>query len=122
MSSPIVIPFNFDPIQISVVTTSFTVPAGRYARVIANVEGSATFTINGATALRGTQNSVLTSSVMRTDGSGFLAAGPTTGIQNAYGFGVDQKPLVHDFFLPTGTIINGSGSWRAVVEQYNKIT
>lgn len=33
MSSPIVVPFNFDPIATTVRTANYTIPAGRYARV-----------------------------------------------------------------------------------------
>jgi len=35
MSSPIVIPFNFQPVQTSKKTTNYTIPAGRYARATA---------------------------------------------------------------------------------------
>lgn len=33
MSSPIVVPFNFDPIATSIKTSNYTIPAGRYARI-----------------------------------------------------------------------------------------
>lgn len=33
MSSPIVVPFNFQPAETSIKTSNYTIPAGRYARV-----------------------------------------------------------------------------------------
>lgn len=145
MSSPLVIPFDHNPIAISVKTASYTIPVGRYARVIANLEGSATITINGATALRGTQNNVLGSSAIGgaqrayTFYSGFgfstvsrylLVTSAATDqntvasadISNAFTTATDQKTVIADFFCPTGTVISGTGVWRAVVTEYNKIS
>lgn len=145
MSSPIYIPsssgFNNNPSSTSVKVASYTIPAGKYARVVANLEGSATLTINGTTALRGTQNSVLGSSGMITQtqninasvtGGNTLFSGqvlisgggaPTGGTNNsgnaAFTSATDQKTVVQDFWCPTGTVINGTGTWRAIVTEYN---
>lgn len=116
--------FDFNPAAISVKTTNYTIPEGRYARVIANVEGSASFNINGSLALRGAQNSVLATSPLLLAKGGSGASGITAqstsaaGIEAAFSSQTDQKPLVQDFWVPQGTIISGSGSWRAVVEEY----
>lgn len=145
MSSPIYIPssagFNNNPLSTTVRTASYTIPAGRYARVVANLEGSATLTINGTTALRGTQNSILSSSGLITQtqiiNAGFggvstnfsgqvlmTGAGVNNGGTNNFGSaaftsGTDQKTVVQEFWCPTGTVINGTGTWRAIVTEYN---
>ena len=114
-----------NPIAISVKTAGYTIPANRYARAVVNLEGTATFTIDAVTALRGTQNSVLGSSAM--DGSlanvsefGINVQTSTASWGGAAAFtsATDQKTVVQDFFLPSGTVINGTGTWRAVVEEY----
>lgn len=127
MSAPYIVPFNFQPVAISVKTTSYTIPAGKYARVVVNLEGSATFTIGGVTALRGTQNSVLGSSPIThsTNGSAVrMAVGDPATFTNglAYASATDQKTLIADFFCPTGTVISGTVTWRAIVTEYNNIT
>jgi len=45
MSSPIVIPFNFQPVTTSVKTANYTIPTGRYARVIPSFPSIATTTV-----------------------------------------------------------------------------
>jgi hypothetical protein len=51
--SDIFIPFNFNPYSTSVKSSSYTIPSGYYALVTAYCEwnSSATFTIDGVTAL-----------------------------------------------------------------------
>lgn len=116
-----------NPASISVKTAGYTIPANRYARVIANVIGSATFTINGSTALSGTQNSVLGSDNLRictySGTTNFLATPPAApsafgAVGSAFTEATQQHNLVQEYFLPAGTIINGTGTWRAVVEEY----
>ena len=116
-----------NPASVNVRTAGYTIPADRYARAVANVIGSATFTINGVTALAGTQNSVLASDNLRlssVDGStpGGLYSGVSAnsiqGVGGAFSEATQQQNLVQDYFLPPGTIINGTGTWRAVVEEY----
>lgn len=131
MASNIYVPFNFAPLSVSVKTGSYTVPAGKYARAVVNLEGSATFTIGGVTALRGTQNSVLggsnmyiaTGSLNGGNTAGALFTGANSGtLSNAYSTTTDQKSLIAEIWLPSGTVINGTGTWRAVVTEYNNIT
>lgn len=125
------------PASVSVKTASYTIPAGRYARVIVNLEGSATFTINAVLALRGTQNSVITSNsnvyvttgvpnllVVSPPGQLHVSSGnwntsnSTSAVAPLYANATDQKTVVQDFWCPTGTVISGTLTWRAVVEEY----
>lgn len=48
MSSPIVIPFNFQPVATSVKTANYTIPVGRYARVIPSFPTIASTTVANA--------------------------------------------------------------------------
>lgn len=144
MAAPLVVPFNFQPTAASVKTGSYTIPAGSYARVVVNLEGSATFTIDTVTALRGTQNSVLGSSGLITQTQNIEASsagiattfsgqvliardgevngGTNNSGSNAFTAATDQKTIVAEYWLPTGTVINGTGTWRAAVMLYNEIT
>lgn len=132
MASNIYVPFNFAPAAISVKTTSYTIPAGKYSRVVANLEGSATLTINGVTALRGTENTVLASDNLRTftsaGSSNYLLVGTASSsagvaaIGGAFNESTSQTTTIADFFCPTGTVISGTGVWRAIVTEYNNIT
>ena len=107
---------NDRPLSVSVITGSYTVPAGRWAKVLVNLEGSASFTIGGVTALRGTQNSVVgsVSSSCNTTCSG-ASGWPTPGSA-----ATDQKTTVGQFEAPSGVVLNGSGTWRAVVTLYER--
>jgi hypothetical protein len=131
MSAPFFIPFNFQPASVSVKTASYTIPAGRYAYVVANVEGTGTFTIDAATALRSTQNSVLASDNLRTSTPASQQSSAlytstsdasASAIGGAFNETTDQKTVVHGYWVPSGTIINGTGTWRAVVTEYNQLT
>lgn len=133
MSAPLVVPFNFQPSAVSVKTGSYTIPAGKYAKVTVNLEGSATFTIGGVTAIRGTQNSVLGSSLLTTFNGGGAGSADnnslSTGVPTsensagaAFSSATDQKTVIAELWLPTGTVIDGTGTWRAVVQEFNNIT
>lgn len=143
MSSAFIVPFNQQPFSVAVKTGSYTIPAGYYARAIVNLEGSATFTIDAVTAIRGTQSNSLGSSPLsafqRTvivDGGGgtstrwaLLADGappssgnPDSADSDAFVTSVNQKTTIAEIRLPTGTVINGTGTWRAVVELYPMIS
>jgi hypothetical protein len=113
-----------NPVAVSVKTAGYTIPANRYARAVVNLIGSATFTINAVTALQGTQATLASTgpTVNRgTDGTSFgsIQAVTGAGIGTHSWSGVTyQETTVKDYFLPAGTIINGTGTWRAVVEEY----
>ena len=167
------IPFNFQPTTVSVETSSFTVPSGKYANVNAYVENGGSFTIDGDSALI-SQAGVLadvikvasenTASYTVPDGYRFegqathaanasvvidsvkagecddlvaasIKAGPgsvikTTGASNTNiditGFSIRESSpetnSTHSFWLPSGTVISGSGSWRATVSLFNEIS
>jgi hypothetical protein len=155
------------PASISVKTASYTIPAGRYARVYTECDSGGVFTINAV-------NAVVTSPFINVDvntgaatvsytvPSGYLAAlncGMTNGTtatlaingnlsiggnqiqQGTFGAGPGGSySLVSSsfnvvtlqgvatpsnatnrqatFYVPTGTVISGSGNWKAIVEEY----
>jgi hypothetical protein len=41
MSAPYIIPFNFQPVNTGISNSTYTVPAGKYARVVVNLSASA---------------------------------------------------------------------------------
>ena len=49
--SDIQVPFNFQPVSVSVKTGSYTIPAGQYAYVTAEVRDGGSFLIDGTAAL-----------------------------------------------------------------------
>jgi hypothetical protein len=51
MSAPFIVPFNFQPVSVSVKTASYTIPAGKYARVVVEVDSGGVFTIGGVSAV-----------------------------------------------------------------------
>ena len=90
--SDLFVPFNFQPLSVSVKSSSYTIPAGNYALVTVVVEhdgGAASFTIDTVSAIQ-----VMT--------AGNIATA--------------------SFWLPSGTVINGSGDWVATVQLYTNIT
>jgi hypothetical protein len=129
-----------NPVSISVKTAGYTIPANRYARAVVNVIGSGTFNIGGVTALAGTQQNVITnlnglirgagtpvfsSATAGTMGALHVPVGSpmqatlaATGLVQVFANETQQNNLVHDYFLPAGTVINGTGTWRATVEEY----
>ena len=142
MPAPLIIPFDNNPQSVTVITSSYTVPAGKFARVHYNLEGSSTLTVNGATAVRGTQYAVLGSSAIQyqTQGGFTYSAGGFSSSTNAnklittntgdasisnnvptaaFGQSTAQHTVTGDLFFPTGTVISGAGTWRAVVILYN---
>lgn len=107
------------PVAVSVQTAGYTVPAGRVARVTVNLEGSATFTINAALALRGTQNTVMAGSgTIFGNSGGSLHTSVTPGSGAAFTSATDQKTVVQTYTFPPGTVLNGTGTFRYVVEEY----
>jgi hypothetical protein len=129
MTAPFVMPFNFQPTSVSVKTGSYTIPSGKYARVSVALLGDSTFTIGGTTCLESKTWSVLSSDNLRlADGAATNALFTTvgnTGIGSTGG-AFNENPAYGNascsYFLPAGTVINGTGVWRAVVEEYFNIT
>jgi outer membrane lipoprotein SlyB len=167
MSAPFIVPFNFQPVSVSVKTGSYTIPSGKYARVYVECENGGTFTINGNTAM---DTDALLSATTHQTNSGiavtyttpanyraeviYLDSGTINGFvggnsggvlkNNYFSIGPGQTVSTSnigtfgsiigsaipgnatnrnaDFWLPTGTVINGTGIWRAVVMEYNEIT
>lgn len=130
MSSRILIPFNFQPVATAVKTASYTIPAGRYAKVSANVQTGGTFSISGVIALSSVSASwtALASSPVTTgnDGQGTamktMSGGTNTGAAFGSSTAVLQTSASESFWVPAGTVITGAGSWRATVQEYNNIT
>jgi len=173
MSAPFFLPFNFQPVSVSVKTGSYTIPAGKYARVTVEVDSGGIFTINtinactsagfiaidqanaslaalsysvptdyrGSAAFSSTLtdtysiagNSTInintnSSSPVGIDlGPGSVYSMPGGVASNAkgiHGVAIPSNATNRQatYWLPTGTVINGSGNWRAVVEEYNQIT
>jgi hypothetical protein len=153
-----------NPVAISVKTAGYTIPANRYARVIADCDSGGTVTINGVNALvtsaflnidqSGTNNitytvpsgyfgtasfisqlaaqfrinsnriqsynaDTYTNQFSVGPGGTFegIGAGTNNNIQG-YATPSGATNRIAEFFLPTGTVINGTGTWRAVVEEY----
>lgn len=154
------------PASISVKTASYTIPAGRYARIVAECDSGGTLTINAVTAITTAAfvNIDLqgnTSNFAYTVPSGFYAkvtaaagSGTTFSVNgnvsqtlagtaytsqfeigpsgtmavpsSFFGIGFVQGVAIPSnatnrqgqFFVPTGTVISGTGNWRAVVEEY----
>lgn len=107
------------PLSVAVKTAGYTIPANRVARCTVNLEGSATFTIDGTTALRSTQNTVLGGSSLKDTGTaGQLSTNSPTGTTSVFTASTDQKTIVHTVTLPAGTLIGGTGTFRVVVEEY----
>ena len=178
MSSRILVPFDNNPAAVSVKTASYTIPAGRFAKVYVEVDSGGIFTINGVNAVVTSAfanvdvYNATTTAVSYTVPTGFraelrmLANSPTdfTISGNANGPLYVQngnapsnyipeslvslgpgstvvsgsvntgKSIVGvaipsnatnrqaEFYLPTGTVISGSGNWRATVQEYNLIS
>lgn len=125
MSSALVVPFNFQPESTSVRTSSYTIPTGKYAKVDVQCIGGGTFTIDGATALSSSSWSVLASDNMRMDANNYLttgANGTIGGVGGAFNENTAYDNQTQTFWLPSGAVINGTGTWRAVVQIYSNIT
>jgi hypothetical protein len=156
------------PVSISVKTASYTIPAGRYAKVYTECDSGGIFTINAVNAVVTAAfvnidltNSNISQQVTYTvpsnykaDVSFYTTSGNTyiTSGNNAVGISpsgsminlplgpggslVAQRDTNSfasvtgnatpsnatnrqaTFTVPTGTVISGSGNWKAVVEEY----
>lgn len=154
------------PVSVSIKTSSYTIPAKKWARVYVEVENGGTFTIDTVTAMDtdavvGFGSTVVSSTAVGSYtmpsnyyGHAFLygstavtytgvasnllplndgrsvAMGPSNLV--GYGNGNANKSLLGyaipgnatnrnaEFKLPGGTVINGTGTWRATVELYER--
>jgi hypothetical protein len=173
MSSPIYIPssagFDNNPASVSVITTSYTIPAGKFARVYVACHSGGTMSINGVIAVdtdpflnvdvaatttatyvvptgyratvTGTGNAIYQININSNGLSSTYQSGSYTPefnigpagrmlSQSAFAtMGVQGVAIpsnkTHaevEFYLPSGTVITGAGSWRAVVQEYNAIS
>lgn len=172
MSAPFIVPFNHCPVSVSVITSSYTVPSGKYAKVVAECDSGGIVTLNGSNAITTaafvnvdvTSSSTATYTVpsnYRASVCGATAAADTFVINgnvggsigaNAYTQAYDVGPggtfatnftflsgsgtravqgvaipsnatnRQAEFFLPAGTVLSGSGNWRAVLMLYNVIS
>jgi len=169
MTAPLVVPFNFQPVSVSVKTASYTIPAGQYAYVVAYLQDGGSFTIDGSTVLVSKSGGLSARSGTLTGGQSFTVAannrwegqilytsgtnvsiggvsitspsgtmvtgivlGPSavithTGTNQTVYSGVEIPEenfteISEGFWVPTGTVINGAGDWRATVSLYNQIT
>lgn len=117
--------FNNKPASTTVRTASYTIPAGRYARVVANVQAGGTFTIGGVVALSSIALSwsVLASSPLAqnaSNGAGSLLTTTSGGGSGAFASTTAfmQTSACEYFWVPAGTVLSGAGTWRMTVEEY----
>lgn len=159
MSAKIVVSGNQTqkiPTEVSVKTSSYTIPAGKYARVVVECYSGGDFFINGNAALTTGPTTPLKfesglSSLSYTVPTGYILSLGTTSASSINGVALSsnfissgefpggtlftggtfknvtgvlkQTNATHkeaEFILPSGTVISGSGSWRAVVEEYEE--
>jgi hypothetical protein len=98
---------------------AYTAPSGFYAKVTAAAGGGTTFSVNGnvSQALTGTAYS----SQFEIGPSGTMAV-PSTFLSSGFIQGVaipsNATNRQATFYVPTGTVISGSGNWKAIVEEY----
>lgn len=162
------LPFNHRPSSTTVRTSSYSIPSGKYARVIVQVENGGSFSINGSTALTSDDGDVISVGVSSSNPSYVVPSGYTfvgqAGGGSVNGVTIDGNELFStagdsrynqinagggstvavsssggtvyltgyatkncfesskstaEFWIPNGATINGSGSWRATVEEYD---
>ena len=118
------------PNLIRVATAGETVPVGRLYVAKVCLVGAATFTLGGVAALVSTEHSVLASDNLRitTQSNGtttssnalFVGSDPASVSGAGTGFNENQaqQVLTQTYVLPEGTAFGGTGSWRAVIEEY----
>lgn len=173
MSAPFIVPFNFQPVAVSVKTTSYTIPAGKYAQVFIEVYSGGIFTINAVNSITSdpflnidyagtaigtiytvpagyraiipaigssgadnfsvngntsatfntSANVLLTGVNIEIGPSGTLASAGS-GSKAVSGVAIPSNATHKEttFWLPTGTVLSGTGNWRATVMEYNMIS
>lgn len=156
------------PSSVSVKTSSYSIPASKWAEVYVEADSGGTFTINGVTSITtdafvnvdytvsGTTNisytapadylvdvdvataaaitinpngnnvtTAIAASEMRPyklGPGGTMTSSSTSGNKSVTGYGIPSNATNRSatFRLPGGTVINGSGSWRATVVEFNR--
>lgn len=109
-------PFNYEPDQLVVASANYTIPVGKFARVIHYHDqnargGNQTLTINGVQC-----SLIKYPEYIAGDGSYENKGTNTTRIANIRGTDCDN---FKEYFLKAGDIVGGSGSWRAIIMLYN---
>lgn len=132
MSAPFIVPFNFQPVSVSVKTTSYTIPAGKYAYVFVEVYSGGIFTINAVNAI--TSDPFLNidyagtaTGTIYTVPAGYRAIIPTVGSSNADSFTMNGNTfagistsanLIREGITieigPSGTLASSSSGTKAV--------
>lgn len=170
MTSRVIMPFNNNPSSVSVKTTSYTIPAGKYAQVYIEADSGGIFTIDGVSAVvtaafvnidvgstaglsitytapTGYRSKITTiaqaattyslnsnasssqpastyTQVNEVGPSGTVLVAGATGFQYVQGVAIPSNATSREatFWLPTGTVISGSGNWKAVVQEFYSIS
>lgn len=163
MSSRVFVPFDNNPTSVSVKTESYTIPAGKYAKVYVECDSGGQFTINGSVAVDTDPflniDVSTNSATIYTVPTGYRAVilqattnvatiytngnidyrfsnidgdlGPGGTVSKSGGDGATCSGVAipsnathrqAEFFLPSGTVISGSGNWKATVMEYNAVT
>lgn len=130
MSAPFIVPFNFQPVSVSVKTTSYTIPSGKYAYVFVEVYSGGIFTINAVNSI--TSDPFLnidyagTSTAIYTVPAGYRAIIPVIGSTStdnfyingntaaAFSAGAGHPTGVNIEIGPSGTLTSGSTFIKAV--------
>jgi hypothetical protein len=102
----LIIPFDFNPYSTSVKTSSYTIPSGYYARVTASVDGYGPQSGSSVSYITIDGNTVLESN----------GRGAYDGVNEVMVW--SQEALTRSFWVPVGTVINGSGTWYATVQLF----
>jgi len=126
------IPFNFCPESIVKRTGSFsayTVPAGYYARIVANVKGDGYITIDSSIILNAAVNTVLSTSNLRTTlvsgERALLTNGTSASPGDAFSSVDNYATVTADYWVPTGTTVAGTvsnGTVGVVISLYPMIS
>ncbi len=123
-------PFNYNPSQTVVASSSYTIPAGKYAIVThyfmyqsyssiacPDYGSRVTLTLNG-NILKYVNNK--TPYVYHTYVDDKSSTTITEDYRNKNDYVADVRPVVYE--AKAGDVINGSGNWRAVISIYDNIS
>lgn len=113
---------NVDAYDQSNSNVSYTVPSGYYAETQINSDGSISgVTISGNAT--GSQPSQFTHFSLGPGGS-ISFGGGLNSRDSVTGYAIPSNATnrTAEFWLPSGTVINGSGNWRATVMEFPEIS